>query len=599
LTLVVEDSLGELKSITAPQKPTRKKSLTRPDRNPLSRQPSGRSIRDPLRFREQLAATEEIAPIEEKRKFSCWRFTIMLFTWYIPDFLLRTCGGMKDKTVRFAWREKVTLCKISFLLCALLGFITFALQNLACDSKQIVESVDNGFTKIHEYVLKTDNFPYDTNIFKSDLINGKDITPKFPRFYRDVFETGPPIVCKIEGSDDTTCFELELNKFPPYKIYKYEWSMVNNRIDNPNLVVLNGYVIDVGLYFNYKAAKRTNDEIWGSELETIFTRINSKDEKVPRDISKLVARALSRDKNAVKVQRAITGIMSVGLIDGRGIGCVSVETFSYLSFGVIIAVIMIRFFLAMYFSWFIQRRMVHEDPNRLKKGPYAEYNTLQTDSSVMLPSKGTSFSDRGSTGNFLSQSRYSNQLRRSSSNIMYNFSNMRVKKDSTNSETMYSILLVTCYSEGEEGLRNTLDSLANSDYPDDQKLIFVICDGLITGSGNAKPTPDIVLDLITLDDELNFNVEPKSYLAIADGMKRHNMARVYAGHCVTTNHRVPAIVVVKCGTPQEFAMPKPGNRGKRDSQIILMSFLSKVLFDDRLLPLEYEMFDKIVRLTGM
>ncbi|RKP03768.1 hypothetical protein CXG81DRAFT_9117, partial [Caulochytrium protostelioides] len=155
-------------------------------------------------------------------------------------------------------------------------------------------------------------------------------------------------------------------------------------------------------------------------------------------------------------------------------------------------------------------------------------------------------------------------------------------------EDLYSILLVTAYSEGRDGLRATLESLAMGDYDDARKLLFVVCDGLITGSGEAKPTPDIL-------------AEPKSYIAIADGARQHNMARVYAGYYITEDgkHRVPMVVVNKCGTPAEASLPKPGNRGKRDSQLLLMNFLSRVMFDDRMTALDYELFRQIHRITGV
>jgi chitin synthase len=59
-------------------------------------------------------------------------------------------------------------------------------------------------------------------------------------------------------------------------------------------------------------------------------------------------------------------------------------------------------------------------------------------------------------------------------------------------------------------------------------------------------------------------------------------------------------VVVKCGTPKERKSGgKPGNRGKRDGQIILMSFFKNVLFNERMSPLEYDLFRKIHYLTGV
>lgn len=59
------------------------------------------------------------------------------------------------------------------------------------------------------------------------------------------------------------------------------------------------------------------------------------------------------------------------------------------------------------------------------------------------------------------------------------------------------------------------------------------------------------------------------------------------------------MLVVKCGTPEEAGKSKPGNRGKRDSQIILMSFLQKVMFDERMTELEFEMFNGIWKITGI
>ncbi|CAO3623659.1 unnamed protein product [Cunninghamella blakesleeana] len=173
---------------------------------------------------------------------------------------------------------------------------------------------------------------------------------------------------------------------------------------------------------------------------------------------------------------------------------------------------------------------------------------------------------------------------------------------------LYSICLVTCYSEGEEGLRTTLDSIATTDYPNSHKLILVIADGNITGHGNTKSTPDICISM--MEDFLISpqQVQPYSYVAIANGKKRHNMARIYTGFYrydrrtvdKSQRKRVPMITIVKCGTPEEIKEDqKPGNRGKRDSQIILMSFLQKVMFDERMTRLEYELFMNLWRITGL
>lgn len=171
----------------------------------------------------------------------------------------------------------------------------------------------------------------------------------------------------------------------------------------------------------------------------------------------------------------------------------------------------------------------------------------------------------------------------------------------------HNICLVTAYSESVEGLRTTLDSLATTDYPNSHKVILIIADGMVKGDGNDMNTPEICLSMMKELIIPAQDVEPHSYVAIADGHKRHNMAKVYAGFYdyddATTERskqqRVPVVLVAKCGNPLEVNDAKPGNRGKRDSQIVLMAFLQKVMFDERMTTFEYEFFNSLWRVTGV
>lgn len=171
----------------------------------------------------------------------------------------------------------------------------------------------------------------------------------------------------------------------------------------------------------------------------------------------------------------------------------------------------------------------------------------------------------------------------------------------------HTICLVTCYSEDADGIRTSLDSIATTNFPNSHKLIVIICDGLVKGSGNDLTTPEIALSMMTDFVVEPEDVEPYSYVAVAQGSKRHNMAKVYGGFYkyddatipVERQQRVPIITIVKCGTPEEATLPKPGNRGKRDSQIILMSFLQKVMFDERMTELEFQLLKNIWQITGL
>ena len=170
------------------------------------------------------------------------------------------------------------------------------------------------------------------------------------------------------------------------------------------------------------------------------------------------------------------------------------------------------------------------------------------------------------------------------------------------------VCLVTIYSEDEPGIRSTLDSIAVTQYPDSHKLILAICDGLVTGSGNSRSTPGIVLSMMESFQRPFEDSNVSSYIAVASGIKRNNMAKIYCGYykhdCATVDPknwgRVPMICIVKCGLPQErLNNPKPGNRGKRDSQIILMRFLQRVMFNERMYDLENELYYGIWRLCGV
>jgi len=160
----------------------------------------------------------------------------------------------------------------------------------------------------------------------------------------------------------------------------------------------------------------------------------------------------------------------------------------------------------------------------------------------------------------------------------------------------YVICQVPAYTEGEDQLRKALDSLTFLNYDDKKKLLFVICDGTITGAGNAGvPTHRIVLDILGSDPK----VDPPAfaYKAVAEGMDQLNYAKVYSGLYEYEGHVVPYVVVHKCGRPEEVT--RPGNRGKRDSQILLFNFLSRCYFESPMTPLELEIYHQIANVIGI
>lgn len=161
----------------------------------------------------------------------------------------------------------------------------------------------------------------------------------------------------------------------------------------------------------------------------------------------------------------------------------------------------------------------------------------------------------------------------------------------------FVICQVPAYTEGEESLRKALDSLTALQYDNKRKLICVICDGMIVGGGNDRPTPKIVLDILGVDPKIDPPALP--FHSVGVGSEQLNYAKVYSGLYEFEGNVVPYLVVVKVGKESEQQKSKPGNRGKRDSQILLMSFLNRVHHRSPMNPLELEMFHQVNNIIGV
>ncbi|KAH0562134.1 hypothetical protein GP486_003168 [Trichoglossum hirsutum] len=161
----------------------------------------------------------------------------------------------------------------------------------------------------------------------------------------------------------------------------------------------------------------------------------------------------------------------------------------------------------------------------------------------------------------------------------------------------FVICQVPAYTEGENSLRKALDSLTALQYDNKRKLICVICDGMIVGGGNDRPTPKIVLDILGVDPK----IDPPAlqFKSVGQGNEQLNYGKVYSGLYEYEGNVVPYIVVVKVGKETEQSKAKPGNRGKRDSQILLLSFLNRVHHRSAMSPLELEMFHQINNIIGV
>lgn len=563
---------------------------------------------------------------------------------------------MHQKQIQEAWREKVALCAIIVILCIALAFLTFGFSIFVCTPpknpvykyelvKEANDPARRRFFMIHGQIY---NIP--AAAAKKLTPHNEDIFAEFATQDLSVYfpfsPTCPGIkfACRAPGSGIEHCHSAGmLNKLDYIGEVAFEWKDIER--SGNNLLVHNGEVLDLSVYFD-QVSEDSGDKPFGDEIDGILR------EYLGRDASKALAIYDSQTIDCLLEH------FRAGQLQVKTMGCVTTDIVLYVSLVVILSLVFAKFFLAVGFAFVMARRLGRPPADndlalrkRRARGKSAE--NMASEKAFSADYNDAQFDDNGILSSALKTSRYAAAHKRpnrypdsvggkcvcacvmegwmnsynvcsfdafillaeeegGSSSIVSSATMVEPvpvvqRLDSTNSTThMYTILLVTCYSEGEEGLRTTLDSLTCTDYDDNQKLLFVVADGIIKGSGNEKSTPDILIGMMELATDLfepyYFDADghplPHSYVALADGTKRHNMARVYPGYYRCGVHRVPMILVVKCGTPAEADKPKPGNRGKRDSQIIIMSFLSKCLFDDRMTPLDYDMFYKIQRITG-
>lgn len=161
----------------------------------------------------------------------------------------------------------------------------------------------------------------------------------------------------------------------------------------------------------------------------------------------------------------------------------------------------------------------------------------------------------------------------------------------------FVLIQIPCYTEGTMQLEKTLKSCALSSYGShSSKLLFVVCDGVVIGQGNSSPTPELVLDILGVP-KVQRDVTPQLLESVGLELAKLNRAKVYTGYYCVGGVSVPFVVVAKVGLPTEKELA--GNRGKRDSQVLLLNFLRRAHLDEPLSPAEIEIYSQMERVLNL
>lgn len=599
----------------------RGKTLTRPERGvapaPLLGPPA------PLL---PAAGALPIVAAPSESSWDHWVIFSRVVTFWAPAFLLSSLGGLKDAATRQAWREKVALCLIALLLCAFVGFATVGLERVLCpesaDSRpgQLVRmGKAPGVLGVAGWQVNITNSLTAPGADFYDLAKkmpGQDITNLFTRTAADfpacrgatyaAATDAPcptPAACPLTAPNAATLGTLKITNTTLQ--IGYDWEQVTLLT---NFLVIDGAVLNLGTYMTLHPNAINNDPI---DL-AIRTVLRVRPGSSGKDATRLFV-------NRAELQAAIPCLTQryyAGRIDKITPGCFVSSLFLYVSLIVIMSIVLVRFAMACVFNWFLSARLA-APPKNLSRTVISPA-VLPEGANLAVDSKnGTApWSDNRRKP----AKKGPSSGRSSPSPSTATGSNPAAAPLITAAQIgaeLYSVCLVTCYSEGEASLRTTLDSISATTYSDERKLLFVVADGMVTGAGEKMSTPDICVSLLEADPRFG-NPMPMAYEAIGSGAKKSNRAMVYAGHysefrpgrgfswvadiCCAAKKgcRTPTIVVVKCGTEVEARTDKkPGNRGKRDSQLILMNFFSRVTYNDRMTPLDFDMFRKIQVLMGV
>ncbi|KAI8919488.1 chitin synthase 6 [Powellomyces hirtus] len=502
--------------------------------------------------------TNKITPTKQpgqkpKRKLTAARRGWVCFTWFttwwIPSFCLSKIGRMKTKDIQMAWREKVALCAIIFFLCALMIFFVQFFSILLCPNANI----------FNESEVKNHNVLGSSNIFVTWNGYVYDINT-----YIDRHPDPKTTVLALAGSDASAWFP---------RVDPSTGALASTSCPDTT-----GYYIPPSGNVNATCLKTGYTYGYCHDTVNLDRSINVYKDTTNFPIYRVGS--LAYDRNAIYDHA--TDKSSWVLINGRFYDITEIIKPT---------------------SWMVDAfDATFVEYMRYYKGKDA--SIIAEKIRPMMPCMEAQFFVGVVDDRISAVACYASQY------ILLGCTGIMVfilvikflaalqlgSKRQPEHHDRFVIMQVPCYTEGEESLRKTFDSLSLLDYDDTRKLLFIVADGLVKGAGNDLSTPELVFKILGIDPNQT-PAEPMEYVAIAEGSKGHNRAQVYSGLYRIHARAVPYIVVVKCGKEGETG--KLGNRGKRDSQMILMKFLNKVHYQAPMTPLDLEMYHHIKNIIGV
>jgi chitin synthase len=519
----------------------------------------------------------EVLAVSGSRKR--WVFIVYALTFFVPDFLIRIVGRIKRKDVRIAWREKLAINMLIWLSCCFVVFLMIGFPMLICPTQHVYSTAElssfNGKGKADAYVAMR-GIVYDLGDFiphhYPNIIPQKNLEKYAGKDATNLFPVQVSALCT--GVDGPIHPGVQLN----YRTSNYTASPTNNLISTTDLNAK---------YHDFRWFMNDSRPDWWFEQQ-IFLKSNYMKGRV--GFSPQYLKTLANKGDSIAYMNGKVYDLTQYNTGGRDVkpappGVDEPDTSKNTNFmdNGVVSIFQVqagkdisKYWDGLNLDATTKNNMqvcldrlfyVGElDTRNSAKCLFAKYFLLAI--SILLVSV-IGFK-------FLAALQFTR------------------KTDPENIDK-FIIATVPAYTEDEDSLRRAIDSAARMKYDDKRKLLVIICDGMIIGQGNDKPTPRIVLDILGVPEATD--PDPLSFESLGEGQRQHNMGKCYSGLYEVQGHIVPFLVVVKVGRPSEVS--KPGNRGKRDSQMILMRFLNRVHYNLPMSPLELEMHHQIRNIIGV
>jgi chitin synthase len=541
----------------------------------------GDMFRD-METREQMAekgnekTMQEVGEVKLSGSRKRWLFLVWLMTFIIPDFLIKWIGRMKRKDVRLAWREKLAINLMIWFFCLFAAFFIVVFPQLICPKQNVFSAAE-----LSSYNGKSGS-PGAYVAIRGQVF---DLGAFAPNHYPSIIPEKS--ILAYAGLDATSLFPVQVSSLCQGVTGNIDQALLldyttTNLTGSATLISANDKNAH---YHDFRHFNKDYRGDWFFE-QMMMLRANYKKGNVgytPQYVSKLkdkqqqiailngrVYSFTAYQKGGRRVQ-VPAGEEIPTDIDRDFMDPLVVDLFQQKS-----GQDVTKYWDALKLSNEVRSRMQVCLDNLFYVGNVDTRNSVKCQFSQYLILAITIILCSVILIKFLAALQFGTK------NIPENLDK-------------FVMCQIPAYTEDEESLRRAIDSAARMKYDDKRKLLVIICDGMIIGQGNDRPTPRIVLDILGVSDTVD--PEPLSFESLGEGMKQHNMGKVYSGLYEVQGHIVPFLVIVKIGKPSEVS--RPGNRGKRDSQMIIMRFLNRVHYNTAMSPLELEMYHQIRNIIGV